>query len=307
MVLTDDEAVAERGPPAALARHDLRHLGPPPRPRGLLRRRRHRLQLPPRRAARRARPRPAAEGRGARSSTGARWSAPTASGSAPTRCSTTSTVERASHFAFTVLFEDVETRVRVREALAAARIQTTRYPAVHRLTEFARYATRAPAQRRAAADRHLALPLSAHTTLEQVERGQLGRRRQQPVAHSLELGHRLLVVVVAAEVQPVRVRPVRAHVLAGRDQPQDQVREVQPHVRARCARARAGRTRRRPSTPRSRASASRCSPSPARSSRASSKCMTPSETSIVRVVVAIVAAAPACAVVGRSAPRSPCR
>ena len=30
-------------------------------------------------------------------------------------------VERASHFAFTVLFEDVETRVRVREALAAAR------------------------------------------------------------------------------------------------------------------------------------------------------------------------------------------
>ncbi len=36
---------------------------------------------------------------------------------------------RASHFAFTVLFDDVETRVRVREALAAARIQTTRYPA----------------------------------------------------------------------------------------------------------------------------------------------------------------------------------
>ena len=79
-------------------------------------------------------------------------------------------VERASHFAFAVLFDDVETRIRVREALAAARIQTTRYPAVHRLTEFERYATAAPAQRRPAADRHLALPLSAHTTLEQVER-----------------------------------------------------------------------------------------------------------------------------------------
>ena len=53
-------------------------------------------------------------------------------------------VERASHFAFAVLFDDVETRIRVREALAAARIQTTRYPAVHRLTEFERYATPLP-------------------------------------------------------------------------------------------------------------------------------------------------------------------
>lgn len=78
-------------------------------------------------------------------------------------------VERASHFAYTVLFEDVETRKRVRDALADARIQTTRYPAVHRLTEFARYATALP-HSEAAADRHLALPLSAHTTLEQVER-----------------------------------------------------------------------------------------------------------------------------------------
>jgi dTDP-4-amino-4,6-dideoxygalactose transaminase len=57
----------------------------------------------------------------------------------------------------------------VREALAYARIQTTRYPAVHRLTAFERYATDLP-HSAAAADRHLALPLSAHTTLEQVER-----------------------------------------------------------------------------------------------------------------------------------------
>jgi dTDP-4-amino-4,6-dideoxygalactose transaminase len=78
-------------------------------------------------------------------------------------------VARASHFAFTVLFEDVETRKRVRDHLAAERIQTTRYPAVHRLTEFERYATELP-HAEAAADRHLALPLSAHTTLERVER-----------------------------------------------------------------------------------------------------------------------------------------
>lgn len=78
-------------------------------------------------------------------------------------------VERASHFAFTVLFEDVETRKRVRDHLAAERIQTTRYPAVHRLTEFTQFATDLPNAEQAA-DRHLALPLSAHTTVEQVER-----------------------------------------------------------------------------------------------------------------------------------------
>lgn len=78
-------------------------------------------------------------------------------------------VSRSSHFAYTVLFDDVETRKRVRDALAAQRIQTTRYPAVHRLTEFQPYATALP-HSEGAADRHLALPLSAHTTLEQVER-----------------------------------------------------------------------------------------------------------------------------------------
>jgi dTDP-4-amino-4,6-dideoxygalactose transaminase len=78
-------------------------------------------------------------------------------------------VNRASHFAFTVLFEDAETRKRVRDALAAEGIQTTRYPAVHRLTEFERYATPLP-HSEGAADRHLALPLSAHTTLDQVDR-----------------------------------------------------------------------------------------------------------------------------------------
>ena len=169
MVLTDDEALAERGPAAALARHDLRHVGPPPRPRGLLRRRRLRLQLPARRAARRARPRRGCRRSRRRSSIGARWSAPTASGSAPTRCSTT---RRSSARATSPSPSCSRTS---RRASACGRrwppraIQTTRYPALHRLTEFARYATPLP-HSAAAADRHLALPLSAHTTLEQVER-----------------------------------------------------------------------------------------------------------------------------------------
>jgi dTDP-4-amino-4,6-dideoxygalactose transaminase len=78
-------------------------------------------------------------------------------------------VDRAAHFAFAVLFDDVRTRVKVREALADAKIQTTRYPALQRLTAFARYDTGLPNAEQAA-ERHLALPLSAHTTLEQVER-----------------------------------------------------------------------------------------------------------------------------------------
>jgi len=78
-------------------------------------------------------------------------------------------VDGASHFAFAVLFDDVETRVKVRQALADARIQTTRYPTLQRLTEFARYDTGLPNAEQAA-ERHLALPLSAHTTVEQVER-----------------------------------------------------------------------------------------------------------------------------------------
>ena len=52
---------------------------------------------------------------------------------------------------------------------------------------------------------------------------------QQPLAHALELVHRLLVVVVAADVEPVVVLgPPRPDRLAGVEQPQDQVREVEP-------------------------------------------------------------------------------
>jgi dTDP-4-amino-4,6-dideoxygalactose transaminase len=80
-------------------------------------------------------------------------------------------VAAGSHFAFTVLFESREARVQARAALAQQGIQTTRYPAVHSLSE---YAARVPMgslpNAEAAADRHLALPLSAHTTEAQIER-----------------------------------------------------------------------------------------------------------------------------------------
>ncbi len=79
-------------------------------------------------------------------------------------------VEAGSHFAFAVGFESGDARRRARVALADRGVQTTRYPVLHSLTEFARYAAPGslPAAE-AAADRHLALPLSAHTTLEQVD------------------------------------------------------------------------------------------------------------------------------------------
>lgn len=80
-------------------------------------------------------------------------------------------VDGGSHFAFTVLFESAGARVAAREALAAALIQTTRYPALHALTEFSPLAPLGSLPHaEAAAERHLALPLSAHTTPEQVER-----------------------------------------------------------------------------------------------------------------------------------------
>jgi dTDP-4-amino-4,6-dideoxygalactose transaminase len=72
-------------------------------------------------------------------------------------------VARSSHFAFPVLFESGDERRRVREALAGRGIQTTRYPALHTFTELEALAAPGslPAAE-AAADRHLALPLSSH-------------------------------------------------------------------------------------------------------------------------------------------------
>jgi dTDP-4-amino-4,6-dideoxygalactose transaminase len=79
-------------------------------------------------------------------------------------------VATASHFAFPVLFESGQAREAARRAITARGIQTARYPVLHELTEyqpFARMGTLPNAE--AAADRHLTLPLSSHTTLEQVD------------------------------------------------------------------------------------------------------------------------------------------
>jgi dTDP-4-amino-4,6-dideoxygalactose transaminase len=79
-------------------------------------------------------------------------------------------VEAASHFAFAVLFESAAERARVRDVLAARGIQTTRYPVLHALTEFASLAkagTLPHAEQ--AAERHLALPLSSRTTEAEID------------------------------------------------------------------------------------------------------------------------------------------
>ncbi len=55
--------------------------------------------------------------------------------------------------------------------------------------------------------------------------------RDEPVAHPLELLDRLLVVVVATDVEPVVLGLPRAHDLAGRDQPQDELGEVETLAR----------------------------------------------------------------------------
>jgi dTDP-4-amino-4,6-dideoxygalactose transaminase len=78
-------------------------------------------------------------------------------------------VEAASHFAFPILFASSEARAHARDVIAAQGVQTTRYPVLHELTEYASYASYGslPAAE-AAADRHLALPLSSHTTPEEI-------------------------------------------------------------------------------------------------------------------------------------------
>jgi dTDP-4-amino-4,6-dideoxygalactose transaminase len=71
-------------------------------------------------------------------------------------------VERSSHFAFVVLLKDRATRDRFRDDLKENGIQTTWYPALHKFTEYRRFAPAdgLPAVTEAA-DRHCALPLSS--------------------------------------------------------------------------------------------------------------------------------------------------
>jgi dTDP-4-amino-4,6-dideoxygalactose transaminase len=79
-------------------------------------------------------------------------------------------VERASHFAFPILFESGRARARAASDIADRGVQTTRYPVLHELTEYAPYAVQGSLPNaEAAADRHLALPLSAGMSAEHVE------------------------------------------------------------------------------------------------------------------------------------------
>jgi dTDP-4-amino-4,6-dideoxygalactose transaminase len=79
-------------------------------------------------------------------------------------------VERSSHFAFTVLLSDRDTRDRFRAELKAGGIQTTWYPALHTFSGYRAYAPPEGLPRAGeAADRHCALPLSSQTTEDEVD------------------------------------------------------------------------------------------------------------------------------------------
>ena len=75
-------------------------------------------------------------------------------------------VEAGSHFAFPVLAADGVARDALKAALRASGIQTTNYPSLTRLSAYA--GTRSLPRCEAVADRHLCLPLSSHSTEQQV-------------------------------------------------------------------------------------------------------------------------------------------
>ncbi len=149
-------------------------------------------------------------------------------------------VERSSHFAFPVLLGDRARRDRFRAALKDAGIQTTWYPALHSLHRLP--ALRA--SRRAAGGQRgrrpaLRAPAQRDDGHRRGRHGRRGRARcavrltlgDQPVADRGELLLRLLVVVVAPDVQPVVLAEPRPHDVAGGDQAQHQVGEVQALAR----------------------------------------------------------------------------
>jgi len=80
-------------------------------------------------------------------------------------------VHAGSHFAFPVLLPDRESRDRFRSDFRDAGIQTTWYPAITQLTEYATARTGGTGVLRAesVAARHCALPLSSSTELTQVD------------------------------------------------------------------------------------------------------------------------------------------
>ena len=76
-------------------------------------------------------------------------------------------VERASHFAFPVVFETRAERDRVTDGLAERGVQTTWYPALTALSEYRNYAQRPVAED--VAGRHLCLPLSSLYSSDHVD------------------------------------------------------------------------------------------------------------------------------------------
>jgi dTDP-4-amino-4,6-dideoxygalactose transaminase len=79
-------------------------------------------------------------------------------------------VRRGSHFAFVVLLPDREARDRFRAALSDDGVQTTWYPALHKFSEYERYAPAGGLPVAAeVADRHCALPLSPTMSVDDVD------------------------------------------------------------------------------------------------------------------------------------------
>jgi dTDP-4-amino-4,6-dideoxygalactose transaminase len=82
-------------------------------------------------------------------------------------CFTDAGVAASAHFAFPVLAQDGRARDRARATLAAAGVQTTQYPALHRLTDWrATYGPSRHPHAEAFADRHLCLPIFPSLTPE---------------------------------------------------------------------------------------------------------------------------------------------
>ena len=79
-------------------------------------------------------------------------------------------VERASHFAFPIVLCDERSRDAFRDRLQQLGVQTTWYPAVHRFTDYREtFGELSLPGVEAAAERHCALPMSAHLSQQDVD------------------------------------------------------------------------------------------------------------------------------------------
>ena len=170
MVVAPRRGRRRPGAQPPLARDDDDDVGPPPRPRGELRRGRRRLQLPDRRDASCARARPALAAR--RAERGARADCRLVPRASRRRRRALGAGSRRSwtpsHHLAPVVTSSLEARDRLREQLRAQRIQTSvHYPAIHRFSHYA--SERGLPTAEAIADRTLTLPLHPGLSREDVE------------------------------------------------------------------------------------------------------------------------------------------